>query len=208
MSSAASENTRSEGFAGFPGCQLRKLPLQCSGVSVGSRLPLRPATLGPPKVRLLPTIQTVPVFPCFRRGFPALIRRRYPSNPPLLPSLTVLVFGTSRRFPALALRPRQRLRSIPSFGSFRRFRWLTPPHRHSFGSFRHRFGKAPLTETASAFSVCSSVPSGLGNRRGREDEDQVGQGKGYGEGAGSRLRTPVSPGGESAGKEGPISWMA
>lgn len=78
----------------------------------------------------------------------------------------------------------------------------------SFGSFRHRFGKAPLTETASAFSVCSSAPSGLGNRKGREDEDEVGQGKGYGEGAGSRLRTPGSRGGKSEGKEGPISWMA
>lgn len=73
VSSAASENTRSEGFAGFPGCKtLRKLPLQRSGVSVGSQLPLRPATLGPPKVRLLPTIQTVPVFHCFRRGSPLL----------------------------------------------------------------------------------------------------------------------------------------
>lgn len=44
------------------------------------------------------------------------------------------------------------------------------------------FPPPPRGRTASAFSVGASAPSGVGNRKGREDGDKVGQGKDPGNG--------------------------
>lgn len=97
------------------------------------------------------------------QGLPALICRPYPSNPLLLTSLTVLVFSTSRGFPAL--RPQtppeimldSKFRLFPEIplahsSPLAELRLLPPPlrkgptHRDSFGFFRLFFGSFRLGE--------------------------------------------------------------
>nr|XP_035952681.1 uncharacterized protein LOC118538672 [Halichoerus grypus] len=146
----------------------RKLALQRSGVSVGPRVPLRPA---PPKGSASSDNSNRPSLWLLPQILPALRRRPYPSNRLLPIILTVPDFCAFRRFPALALGTTQRIKPDAKLRLFPDSA-LTPPQPENFGSFRHRFGKTLLTGTASVFSVGASAPSGFGNRKGREDRDE------------------------------------
>ncbi|XP_057566916.1 uncharacterized protein LOC130838199 [Hippopotamus amphibius kiboko] len=92
-----------------------------------------------------------------------------------------------RRNRRLRLLPKTPETAFPKFGSFRRFQEHPPPLSENFGSFRTASERPHSRETASAFSVGASTPSGSGNRKGREDGGEVDQGKGNVE----RARVPA-----------------
>lgn len=72
---------------------------------------------------------------------------------------------------------RQRLCSILNFGSFPRFRLLTPPHWHNFGSFRQRFGKPHSRRQLRLFpSVLRLLPASGPKREGGRRRGGSGEG--------------------------------
>lgn len=108
---------------------------QPSVVSVGPRLPRHPATHPPAKGSASSDKSKRPSLWLPPQGLPVLFCPSYPNNPLFPTSLTVRVFGTSRRFPALAFGPRHRLCSIKASAlSGDSARSLLPPRKTSVPS--------------------------------------------------------------------------